>query len=65
MTTVVMDGPNMSLYENGEQIGEAVDTGLKLSDLGATTNNYIGYGQFGDAPTTGQFAEVKKFETNK
>lgn len=59
LTTVVMDGAKMSLYENGKQIGETKDTGLTVKALGNTTNNYIGYGQFGDAPTKGQFAEVK------
>lgn len=59
LTTVVMDGSKMSLYENGEQIGETVDTGITVNDLGATTQNYIGKGQYGDDPTEGQFAEVK------
>lgn len=59
LTTVVMDGAKMSLYENGEQIKETKDTGLTVNALENTTNNYIGYGQFGDAPTKGQFAEVK------
>ena len=59
LTTVVMDGTKMSLYENGKQIGETTDTQISVKDLGATANNYIGYGQFGDAPTKGQFAEVK------
>ena len=59
LTTLVMDGSKMSLYENGKQIGETTDTGLKVSDLGATTGNYIAYSNCGDAPTKGQFAEVK------
>lgn len=59
LTTVVMDGSNMSLYENGRQIKETVDTGITVKDLGNTIQNYIAYGQFGDAPTKGQFAEVK------
>ena len=59
LTTVVMDGAKMSLYENGEQIGETKDTGLTVNALENTTNNYIAYGQFGEAPTKGQFAEVK------
>ena len=59
LTTVVMDGTQMSLYENGKQIGETTDTKISVNDLGATTNNLIGYGQFGDNPTKGQFAEVK------
>lgn len=59
LTTVVMDGSNMSLYENGQQVKETVDTGLTVKGLGNTTGNYIAYGQFGDAPTKGQFAEVK------
>lgn len=59
LTTVVMDGTQMSLYENGQQIGETTDTKISVNDLGATTNNLIGYGQFGDNPTKGQFAEVK------
>ncbi len=62
LTTVVMDGSNMSLYENGQQIGETVDTGITVKDLGNTTQNYIAYGQFGDAPTEGQFAEVKIYD---
>lgn len=59
LTTVVMDGSNMSLYENGRQIGETVDTGIKVNELGNTTNNLVGLGQFDQPPTTGQFAEVK------
>ena len=59
LTTVVMDGAKMSLYENGKQVGETKDTGLTVKALGNTTNNYIGYGQFGNDPTKGQFAEVK------
>lgn len=62
LTTVVMDGSNMSLYENGQQIGQTVDTGITVKDLGNTTKNYIAYGQFGNAPTEGQFAEVKIYD---
>ena len=62
LTTVVLDGRNMSLYENGAQVGETVDTGINISELAETDNNFIGYGQFGDAPTKGQFAEVKMFD---
>ena len=58
LTTVVMDGTEMTLYENGEKIGTK-DTGISVSDLGETTGNYIGYGQFGDNPTQGQFAEFE------
>lgn len=57
LCTVVMEGSNMSLYANDQLVGTK-DTGIKLSDLGSTTKNYIGYGQFGDDPTKGQFAEV-------
>ncbi len=59
LTTVVMDGSNMSLYENGEQVKQTVNTGITVKQLGNTVNNYVGYGQFGDPPTKGQFAEVK------
>lgn len=59
LTTVVMDGSSMSLYENGEQVKQTADTGITVKELGNTANNYIGLGQFGDAPTKGQFAEVK------
>ncbi len=59
LTTLVMDGAKMTLYENGEQIGNTVDTGIRLEDLGVTTNNYLGYGQFSENPTLGWFAEVK------
>lgn len=58
LTTVVMDGSTMSLYENGELIGTK-DTKIKVKDLGKTTQNYIAYGQFGDAPTKAQYAEFK------
>ncbi len=61
LATLVMDGTEMSLYENGRQIGNTVDTGICLADLGATTNNYLGYGQFTENPTAGWFAEVKIF----
>lgn len=56
LTTVVMDGTQMTLYENGEKIGTK-DTGISVADLGSTTKNYIGYGQFGDDPTNAQYAE--------
>ena len=62
LTTVVLDGNNMSLYENGAQIGETVDTGIDISELAETENNFIGYGQYGDDPTKGQFAEVKIYD---
>ncbi|MCI9447373.1 MAG: hypothetical protein HFH36_08265 [Lachnospiraceae bacterium] len=58
LTTVVMDGSTMSLYENGELIGTK-DTKIKVKDLGNTENNYIAYGQFGNDPAAGQFAEFK------
>lgn len=58
LTTVVMDGSVMSLYENGELIGTK-DTGITVKDLGNTTQNYIAYSQWGDDPTTGQYAEFK------
>ena len=41
LTTVVMDGANMSLYANGEQVGQTVNTGLTVKALGDTTNNYF------------------------
>lgn len=59
LTTLVMDGSKMSLYENGIQIGSTVDTGIRLADLGVTGNNYLGYGQFSENPTTGWFAECR------
>ncbi len=59
LTTVVMDGTNMTLYENGQKIKDTVDTKLTVKSLGNTTGNYIAYGQFGNPPTKGQFAEVK------
>lgn len=63
LTTLVMDGTKMSLYLNGEQIGETTDTGLTVSDLGDTTGNYIGKSQFStDAPTDGWFAEFKIYD---
>lgn len=61
LTTVVMDGTNMSLYENGEQIKQTVNTGITLDQIDAA-NNFIGRGQYLNAenpPTQGQFAEVK------
>ncbi|MDF2511391.1 MAG: hypothetical protein K0S04_1257 [Herbinix sp.] len=57
LTTVVIDGTTITLYENGARIG-AQDTGISLSQLGDTVNNWIGYGQFEDDPTRGMFAEV-------
>lgn len=60
LTTVVMDGSKMSLYENGKQIGTTVDTGLTVNDLGKTTGSYIGKSQHStDNPTEGWFAEFK------
>ncbi|WP_138004243.1 LamG domain-containing protein, partial [Robinsoniella peoriensis] len=58
LTTVVIDGTNMSLYENGSLV-ETKDTGISLKDMGHTTQNYIGYGQFGDDPTNAQYAEFE------
>lgn len=58
LTTVVMNGSTMSLYENGELVGTK-DTGIKVKDLGNTTQNYIAYGQFGNDPTKAQYAEFK------
>ncbi len=62
LTTVVMDGSNMSLYQDGEQIGDTVDTGITVKDLGNTAANYIGKGQFSDPPTEGWFAEFKIYD---
>lgn len=59
LTTLVLDGSRMSLYENGEQVGNTVDTGITIADLGMTGNNYLGYGQFTENPTAGWFAELK------
>lgn len=59
LTTVVMDGSRMSLYENGKQVKQTVDTNITVKDLGNTTKNFIGLGQFDNPPTKGQFAEVK------
>ncbi len=58
LTTVVMNGSTMSLYENGELVGTK-DTGITVKDLGATDQNYIAYSQYGDTPTTGQYADFK------
>lgn len=58
LTTVVLNGTEMSLYENGQLIATK-DTGITLGDLGATTQNFIAYSQYEDTPTTGQFAEFK------
>ena len=35
LTTLVMDGSKMSLYENGKQIGETTDTKISVNDLGS------------------------------
>ena len=61
LTTVVMDGTQMSLYENGQLVGTK-DTGIQIADLGETTGNYVGYSNFGDAPTAGEFAEIKIYD---
>ncbi len=61
LTTVVVDGTTMSLYENGTKIGTKQLT-VSLSDLGKTAKNWIGYGQFGDNPTKGMFAEVSIYD---
>ncbi len=58
LTTVVMNGSTMSLYENGTLVGTK-DTGIKVKDLGNTNQNYIAYGQFGNDPTKAQYAEFK------
>lgn len=58
LTTVVLDGTQMSLYENGSLV-ETKDTGISLQDMGHTSRNFIGYGQFGDDPTNAQFAEFE------
>lgn len=58
LTTVVMDGTQMSYYENGKLIGQT-DAGITVKDLGHTNRNFIGNSPFGDGTTTGSFAEFK------
>ena len=58
LTTVVIDGKKLTLYENGKKVDEKKTT-IGISDIGATSRNFLGYGQFGDAPTKGSFAQVK------
>lgn len=57
LTTVTFDGKKTTLYANGKKIGSK-DTSVSINDLGKLTKCYIGYGQFGDAPTNGEFADV-------
>ena len=61
LTTVVMKDKVMSLYLDGKLVDTKENT-LGLTDLGATTNNWLGYGQFGDDPTQGFFAEVSIYD---
>lgn len=56
-TTVTIQDHHMTLYEDGEIIGEAV-TETGLGDLGGTVKNYFGRGQFSDDPMNGELAEI-------
>ncbi|BBF45278.1 putative glycosyl hydrolase of unknown function [Lachnospiraceae bacterium KM106-2] len=57
LTTVVLDGNKLSLYQDGKKVGTK-ETSVTLADLGKTKKNYLGYGQFGNDPTKGEFADV-------
>ncbi|MDO4557311.1 MAG: LamG domain-containing protein, partial [Lachnospiraceae bacterium] len=60
LTTVTMEEDKMSLYLDGDLI-ESKSTGISLEKLNETQHNYIGYGQFGDQPINGDFAEISVF----
>ena len=59
LTTVTFDGESgeLSLYEDGKLIGRRENSNASLSDLGNTTQNYIGKGQFADSPTKMKIAD--------
>lgn len=56
-TTVTIKDNRITLYEDGEVIGEAKSE-AGLSDLGATRYNYFGKGQFTDEHLNGKLAEI-------
>lgn len=62
-TTVVLDSTNhtLSLYKDGALIGRNTNVTVPLSALGTTKKNYIGYGQFGDAPIGGEFTDFSVY----
>lgn len=59
-TTVTFDGSekSMSLYEDGKLI-DTIATDTDLSALQNSTQNYIGYGQFGNDIFEGKIADFK------
>lgn len=48
-----------SLYEDGVLLGQKTDCTPIISDIGPTTKNWIGYGQFGDAPAIMDIADFR------
>lgn len=61
LTTVTFDGSTktMKLYEDGEPVGDAVVADTGLSVLQNTTQNWIGYGQFGNDLLNGMVADFR------
>lgn len=64
LTTVTFDGDSktMKLYLDGAQVGDAVTTDAGLEVLQGTTQNYIGYGQFGNDLLNGMVADFRIYD---
>lgn len=64
LTTVTLDSENktLKLYQDGALVNEAIVETV-IEDLGNTTNNYIGKGQYSDAPTNMMIADFRIYGT--
>ena len=64
LTTVTFDGETntMTMYEDGAQVGDSVVTDADLSILEGSTQNYIGYGQFGNDLLNGMVADFRIYD---
>ncbi len=61
LTTVTIKDKTMKLYADGKLIGTK-ELSKSLEEMGSFDKCYIGYGQFGDAPTNGDFADVTIYD---
>ena len=61
LTTVTIKKDVLKLYADGKLIGEK-KLSTALDEMGSFDRCFVGYGQFGDAPTQGDFADIMIYD---